>query len=78
MTPEVADLAIDMLRANLTRIMRNVGEKGNCRICKREVRYMRHHASGRIVPYDEDGTPHMARCCDPSRLKVLERQQSLL
>ena len=45
----------------LLRLLKNVGEDGQCAWCKRRILWVR-HVTGRAAPYDPDGETHFATC----------------
>ena len=76
-TPETMGAELVTLRVNMQRLLKKCGEAGTCRNCKLDVRWMRHAASGNRVPYDPDGTPHIATCGQSSAVTSQARQRTL-
>jgi hypothetical protein len=47
-------------------LLRHVGEKGICKglNCRQEILFVFHRDTGKLTPYNFDGTPHFATCVD--------------
>jgi hypothetical protein len=64
-------------RSNMERLIKLVGEKGNCRYCGAGIWWVRHKVSAAMTPYHEDGTPHLARCVS-QRFEKFREQHKLI
>lgn len=56
------------LRENIGTLLHQIGEKGNCRGCGREIWWVR-HKNGKKAPYTSEGLNHFADCPVGDRFK---------
>ncbi len=49
------------LQANITALLKNIGDPGQCRGCQAPIWWVTHR-NGRKTPYDADGTNHFITC----------------
>lgn len=61
-----------VLRANVERLLRNIGDPGKCKLCPAAIMWVLHR-NGRKTPYDLDGTNHFVTCPFRDRFKTAVR-----
>lgn len=56
------------LHENIRRFLANVGNKGTCTGCGRDIWWV-DHSNGKKAPYTEEGLNHFADCPEAARFK---------
>jgi hypothetical protein len=60
---------IAALRKIVTDLLRHVGVQATCKgeNCREKILFIFHRDTGKITPYNLDGTPHYGTCVDRNR-----------
>lgn len=62
----------DDARKKLAVLMRQIGQPAICRGCDSPILWV-HHANGKPVPYNPDGTNHFSTCAESALFKRINK-----